>query len=96
MQDKYDTDYQWIAEILQNNNKARKDNRVLLKEFYWRYFGLTLDEAFESNDIPNYQSVERKARQLKSKNPNLKYDKTKEVDKYKEIGLDIPIAVRII
>ena len=90
-----ENEYNQIANILMNNNLARKDNRVLLKDFYWNFYGITIDEAFDRNDIPNYQSVERKARLLKQVNHKLRYDKTKQVEIYEKIALERPVAVSL-
>lgn len=89
-------DYQEIANILMNDIEARKDNRKLFIAYYKKVWGISVDEAFKRDDVPNYQTIERKARQLKSLNQSLRYDKGKEVDKYKEIGLQIPVVVKVI
>lgn len=89
-------EYQEIAEILANFSETRKDNRKLIKTYYKQIWGISVDEAFERDDVPNYQTIERKARLLKDKNPFLRYDKSKEVDRYKEMALELPVAVRII
>jgi len=88
-------EYKWIASILLNDNDARKDNRVLLKKFYWLYFGLTLDQAFSNDSVPNYQTVDRKARLLKAVNHKLRYDKSELVDMYKQIALEKPVAIQL-
>ena len=87
-------DYEIIANILLNDIETRKDNRKLIKKYY-RTLGYSLDEAFERNDLPNYQTIERMARLLKAKNHSLRYEKLKEVDYYKELATDIPVAVRL-
>lgn len=88
-------EYQDIANILYNNLECRKDNRKLLITYYRNIYGLTLDEAFRRNDIPNYQSIERKARVLKAKNGMLAYNKNDQVSEYKQIALETPIAVKL-
>lgn len=80
-----------VQAILKNNMNARKDNRVLLKEYY-KSKHMTLDEAFGSSSVPNYQSVERIARRLKATMHELRVDKTDEIDKYMDIAMTIPEA----
>ena len=87
-------DYEIIANILLNDVESRKDNRKLIKKYYNK-IGITIDEAFDRNDVLNYQSIERMARLLKAKNHSLRYEKLKEVDYYKDLATDIPVAVRL-
>ena len=82
-------DYEIIANILLNDIDTRKDKK------YYQTLGYSLDEAFERNDLPNYQTIERMARLLKAKNHSLRYEKLKEVDYYKDLATDIPVAVRL-
>lgn len=89
-------EYQDIANILVNDIGCRRDNRKLFKKYYRDIWGISLDEAFTRNDVPNYQTIERKARLIKAKNPHLKIDKEELVDKYKEIALEIPVVVEVI
>lgn len=88
-------EYQQIANILMNSNECRKDNRVLIKEFYKKVYGISVDEAFTRNDIPNYQSIERKARLLKQVNHKLRYDKSKQVEIYERMSLERPVAISL-
>lgn len=88
-------DYNDIANILMNNNEARKDNRVLLKAYYKDVHGMTLDRAFKSDKVLNYGTVERYARLLKTKNHKLRYDKRKQEEKYKAISREIPVVTRM-
>ena len=73
----------------------RQETIILIKEYYRSVYGLSLDEAFSRNDIPNYQSIERKARLLKAVNHSLRVDKNDEVDKYRTISTEIPVAVTL-
>lgn len=88
-------DYNDIAQILINNEAARKDNRVLLREYYLTVHGMTLDKAFKSDRVLNYGTVERYARLLKAKNHKLRYDKSKKEAEYKEISREIPVVTRL-
>lgn len=88
-------EYNDIANILMNDNEARKDNRILMATYYKKIYGISVDEAFRRNDVTNYQTIERKARLLKSVNHKLRYDKSKQVEIYKEIGTEMPVLVRL-
>lgn len=88
-------EYQDIANILYNNLECRKDNRKLFKTYYRDVYGISVDEALDRNDVTNYQTIERKARKLKEVNHKLRYEKLSQVEEYKRIALEVPIAVRL-
>lgn len=85
-----------VANILINSNSARKDDRKLLLEYYHSIHHMTLDEAFRSSEVPLPGTITRIARRLKAVNNSLKYDKSEQANKYKEIGLIVPHVVNII
>ena len=88
-------EYKDIANLLYNDIDCRKDNRNLIKRFYKTVYGISIDEAFDRDDVPNYQSIERMARKLKAVNHALRYDKTQEIDKYRQIAQEVPVMVRL-
>lgn len=88
-------DFNDIATILLNHNGARKDNRELLIRYYRDVCHMSLDEAFRSNDVLNYGTVERYARLLKAKNHQLRYDKSGKEEEYKDISRQIPVVTRL-
>lgn len=87
-------DYQLITDILITDKETRFDNRKLLISFY-KAKNMTLDEAFRSNGVLNYQSVDRIARKIKENNPKLKVNKEDQEDYYKEIALENLAIVKI-
>lgn len=94
MQRPNNIDYQLILDILVTNKEARFDNRKLLISFY-KAKNMTLDEAFRSDGVLNYQSVERLARKVKENNPKLKVNKEDQEDYYKQIALENLAIVKI-
>lgn len=88
-------EYRDIAQILLNNYDCRQDNRKLFKKYYRTIWGISVDEALDRDDVPNYQTIERKARLLKAVNHQLRVDKSKEVDVYKQIALERPVMVQL-
>lgn len=82
-------DINTIVKILIENNECRKDNRKLIKEYYKQMYDMSLDEAFDSNEVPNYQSIERYGRLAKAQYEKLRYDKSNQVADYKDIAREV-------
>lgn len=78
-----------LIEILAKDVECRKDNRKLIKAYYKSVYGMTVDEAFSNNYVPNYQTIERYGRLAKAQYEKLRYDKSDEVAKYKDIAMEI-------
>ena len=92
--------YEGIARVLVNHEDARDSYRALLIHYYRDIHGMSLDEAFRSDDVINFQSVGRMARRLKAVNHRLqgKNQKKKEemTEICKQIALDLPVVVEVI
>lgn len=78
-----------IVKILVENTDCRKDNRKLIKEYYRQIYDMSLDEAFECNEVPNYQTIERYGRLAKAQYEKLRVDKSDKVAEYKDIAREV-------
>lgn len=94
MKDKNKT-YNRVAYILENYKEARESNKTVIR-LYYMLEGMTLDEAFRRNDVVNYQTIERMARQIKATNPKYKVDKSEQEAEYKQIALETPVVVKLL
>lgn len=77
---------QELANLMLENKEYRNDCWKCVKEFYQRYYCMTLNEAIESQ-VTSISTVERDWRKLRENNPNLK-DKELSQDEYKQTALD--------
>ena len=92
--------YKHTAEVLINHPEARESYKMLLIHYYHDVYGMTLDEAFRSDEVINFQTIGRMARRLKAVNPKLQGEniskKQEMTDICKQIALDIPVVVEVI
>ena len=80
-------DYQWLANLMLENKEYKNNCWKCVKEFYKRYYHVTLDEAAGNNAYTQPSTIERDWRKLRENNPKLK-DLELSQDDYKQTALD--------
>lgn len=87
-------EYKELAIILVNDPRCRNDNALCIKVYFRKVYGVSLDVVVGNKDYPSIFTIERRIRQLKRLNPKL-CGKNASQDKFKEIGLEIPVVTRV-